>query len=119
MVENKIIKIGGACLTSAEHFQTIKQRLVASPPKLLMVSALGKTTAQLKQCVEHAAKGLAYQPILQALSQLHCQLAKSILTDSDSYIATFDQDMVEAAERDDDTIRSIRVTGLRVSSAAN
>lgn len=91
-----IHKIGGRCLRSELDYQQVKE-LMADEPQLIVVSAIGKTTAKLQQLLNLAQAGHAYHELLLALEQQHAALASELLADSQSFQTLLRQDIEQLA----------------------
>jgi aspartokinase/homoserine dehydrogenase 1 len=89
----KIYKIGGKCLIDVKSFKLIKKKLCKEHADLVIVSALGSTTAMLKQAHVCAAKGGAYQELLEKVFNLHSNLASQLLDDSQIFINEISEDL--------------------------
>ncbi len=79
----RVFKFGGASLKDAAGIRNVASiaQSHASQPLLVVVSAIGKTTDQLEQVVNHARSGKDFQQILNTIRTSHFQIIANLFAD--------------------------------------
>lgn len=106
-----LFKFGGKSLTNISAFAKVDNLLQQAKPQLIIVSALGSTTANLLEVLQLAAEKQEYHTLLAQVIEQHLQLAEALLANSQAFRA--------AITKDAETLQAMLQTTAQLGSYDN
>lgn len=88
-------KVGGSHLTHKAAFAKVSALFDTSKPQAIIISALGKTTANLQKVLDIAKNGGPYQATFDEIVTFHQQLAAELLTEPAIFNRYIENDLVD------------------------
>ena len=106
-------KVGGSHLITALAFSKVRALFDAEQPLLIIVSALGQTTANLQHLLDAAKTGGDYTSMLKGVVKFHQSLASELLDDASLFGQYIKDDLLTLESLLKKTAQQAHYDGLR------